>query len=259
MTRFITETMKTPVVAETDVVVLGGGPAGVCAAVAAARLGSEVTLVERWGHLGGQATGGLVIEFFGASDGPLFQWGRKIKAGIYEELVDRLKPFDAVTRYPDVLTNPEYLKLVCQQMLFEAGVKPFTHTLAVGAVVEGDQIKAALIENKSGRGAILGRVFVDGTGDGDSADWCGVPNELLPADQLRPVTLVYRFGNVDVERARTFMETAPQAYADIMAQAKAELGFALGWNPTMNASEVWTDEAHLSGIDLKQSGRYDEI
>jgi hypothetical protein len=253
MTRYITETLRTPVIAETDVVVLGGGPAGVCAALAAARLGAQVALVERWGHLGGQATGGLVIEFFGASDGPTFQWGRKIKAGIYEEILERLKPFGAVTRFPDVLIHPEYLKLVCQRMLLEAGVKLLTHSLAVGAVVEGEVIKAALIENKSGRGAILGKVFVDGTGDGDSAAWCGVPYELLPADQLRPVTLVYRFGNVDIARAKQFMETEKRAYAELMAQARQELGFALAWNPTLNPGEVWTDEAHLEAIDCSKA------
>lgn len=133
MSNFITEALKTPVIAKTDVVVMGGGPAGVTAAIAAARLGAQVILIERWGHLGGQATGGLVIEFFGASDGPTFKWGRKIKAGIYEETLDRLKPYFAVTRFPDVLIHPEYLKLVYQQMILEADVKPMTHILVVGS------------------------------------------------------------------------------------------------------------------------------
>jgi len=253
MTTFITETLKTPVIVETDVVVMGGGPAGVTAAIAAARLGAEVIMIERWGHLGGQATGGLVIEFFGASDGPTFEWGRKIMAGIYEETLERLKPYSAVTRFPDVLIHPEYLKLVYQQMILEAGVVPMAHLLAVGATVEDDRIVSVQVEGKSGRGAIRGKVFVDSTGDGDSADWCGVPYELLPRDQLLPVTLVYRFGNVDIARARAFMKENRQEYAEILNLANDELGFSLAWNPTMNAGEVWTDEAHLSGIDCSKA------
>lgn len=253
MTTLITETLKTPIIAETDVVIMGGGPAGVTAAIAAARLGAEVILIERWGHLGGQATGGLVIEFFGASDGPTFEWGRKIKAGIYEETVERLKPYNAVTRFPDVLIHPEYLKLVYQQMILEAGVKPFAHRLAVGAIVEDDRIQAVLVEGKSGRGAIQAKVYVDATGDGDSADWCSVPYELLPPDQLLPVTLVYRFGNVDIERAKSFMEENREEYAEILELANEELGFSLTWNPTLNPGEVWTDEAHLRGIDCSKA------
>ena len=253
MSGFIAENLRTPVIGEADVVVLGGGPAGVTAAIAAARLGAEVIMIERWGHLGGQATGGLVIEFFGASDGPTFEWGRKIKAGIYEETVDRLRPYAAVTRFPDVLIQPEYLKLVYQQMVIEAGVKPMAHLLAVGATVEDDRVVSVQVEGKSGRGAIRGKVFVDSTGDGDSADWCGVPHELLPRDKLLPVTLVYRFGNVDILRAQAFMKERREEYAGIMSLANDELGFSLAWNPTMNVGEVWTDEAHLRGVDCSKA------
>ena len=124
-----------------------------------------------------------------------------------------------------------------------------THSLAVGATVADEKIISVHVENKSGRGAILGKVFVDGTGDADSAKWCGVPHELLSADQLKPVTMVYRFGNVDVERAKRFKKENAQEYAAIMALAKKELGFSLAWSPTMNKGEIWTDEAHLAGID----------
>jgi len=253
MNGFITETLTTPIVAETDIVVMGGGPAGVTAAVAAARLGADVILIERWGHFGGQATGGLVIEFFGAADAQPYETGRKIKAGIYEETLDRLRFYSAVTRFPDVLIHPEYLKLVYQQMILESRINPFAHTMVVGAQTRDEKIVTVQVENKSGRGAISGKVFIDCTGDGDSAKWCGVPHELLPADQLLPVTLVYRFGNVDIERARKFTKENLQEYSEIMGLAKQELGFSLAWNPTMNRGEVWTDEAHLNNIDCSKA------
>jgi hypothetical protein len=245
MSGFIIERLNTPVIAETDVVVLGGGPAGVAAAVAAARLGADVILIERWGHLGGQATGGLVIEFFGAYDGPVFKWGRKIKGGIYDETIDRLKALSAVRRFPDVIIHPEYLKLVYQQMILEAGVTPMTHTIVVGAVVEEERIRSVLVENKSGRGAIKGKVFVDCTGDADTARWCSVPFELLPAEKLKPATLVYRFGNVDIEKAEAFRRSEKRLYATILDMAKEVLGFPLSWHPAMNSNEVWTNEAHI--------------
>ena len=245
---YIVETKKTPIIAKADVVVLGGGPSGVAAAVCAARLGAEVILVERYGYFGGQATGGLVIEFFGAHDGTLSSPGRPIMAGLYQEVLDRLKAMGAVTRFPDVLVHPEVLKLVYQRLLLEEGVNPLAHTWAVGAVVEDDTAKTVLVESKSGRGAIIGQVFVDGTGDGDSAEWCQVPYEKMPREKLRLVTLVYRFGNVDVERAEKFKENKSE-YAEILTKAKEELGFWLAWNRTMNPGEVWTDEAHIRNID----------
>ena len=253
MSNFITETLSTPVIAETDIVIMGGGPSGVTAAIAAARLGADVILVERWGYFGGQATGGLVIEFFGASDGPTFEWGRKIKAGIYEETLDLLKPYAAVTRFPDVLIHPEYLKLIYQNMILEAKIEPMTHTFVVGATIEDEKIVSVQVENKSGRGAILGKVYVDCTGDGDSAKWCDVPYELLSPDKLKPVTLVYRFGNVDTAKADAFKQENKQIYADTMNLTKEELGFSLSWSTTLNRGEIWTDEAHLHAVDCSMA------
>jgi uncharacterized protein with NAD-binding domain and iron-sulfur cluster len=247
--EYIVESKKTPIIAEADVVVLGGGPSGVAAAVCAARLGAKVIIVERYGYLGGQATGGLVIEFFGAHDGSLNKPGRTIMAGLYQEVLDRLKTMGAVTRFPDVLIHPEVLKLTYQRLLAEAGVKPLTHTWSVGASVQGDTLGAVLVESKSGRGGITGQVFVDATGDGDSAAWCEIPFEKLPREELRYATLVYRLGNVDVERAERFRSEQKTAYARILRKAKEELGFRLEWYRTMNPGEVWTDEAHVHNID----------
>ena len=251
--NFIAETKKTPIIARADVVVLGGGPSGVAAAVCAARLGAKVILVERYGYFGGQATGGLVIEFFGAHDGTHSHPGRPIMAGFYQEILDRLKPLGAVTRFPDVLIQPEALKLVYQRVLLEAEVRLLAHTWAVDAVVEDDTIKAVMVESKSGRGVVVGQVFVDGTGDGDSAEWCQVPYEKLSRQELFFVTLVYRFGNVDVTWAEKFRQENMSEYTEILARGREELGFKLIWNRTMNPGEVWTDEAHVYNIDCSNA------
>lgn len=251
--EYIIETNKTPIIAKADVVVMGGGPSGVAAAICAARLCADVILVERYGYFGGQATGGLVIEFFGAHDGTFCNPGHTIMGGFYQEVLDRLKTMYAVTRFPDVLIHPEVLKLVYQRLLLEAGVRLLTHTWAVGAVTEDDLVKEVLVENKSCRGAIKGQVFVDGTGDGDSAKWCQIPYEKVPKEKLRFVTLVYRFGNVDLDRAEKFREENRSKYSRLIMKAKKELGFELAWHRTMNPGEVWTNEAHVYNIDCSNA------
>ena len=251
--KFIGRTGRVPLIAEADVVVLGGGPSGVAAAVCAARLGADVILLERYGYFGGQATGGLVIEFVGTHDGTPDNPGRPIKAGFYQEVLVRLQSLDAVTRFPDVTIHPEMLKLVYQRLVLEAGVEPLAHTWAVDATVKGDTIETIIVGSKSGLGAVAGRVFIDATGDADSAEWCQIPFEKLPPDDLSRVTLVYRFGNVDLERIEKFVDDHKEEYGQILSQAKDDLGFRLNWHPTMNPGEVWTNEAHIQGIDCSNT------
>ncbi len=179
-----------PVHLETDVLVVGGGPAGCAAATAAARLGADVTLVERYGHLGGLATGGLVFWIDRMTD-----WeGRQMVAGYAVEIFDRL-PADAVfgpapalwgssdreavaywkprqKAFRETVTwsptvDPEWLKLVSLELLEEAGARLLLHSWAVQAIVEDGAARGVVFESKQGRRAILAKVVIDATGDLD--------------------------------------------------------------------------------------------
>lgn len=177
-----------PIVYETDVVVVGGGLAGTAAAVAAAREGAKVILIERAGCLGGMATSGLVPPILNV----------RLTEGMERELVDRLDKAGG----PEQNRNPEIIKQVLYTMAHEAGVKLLLYTWATGAVVENGAIRGVFIESKQGTQAILGKVVIDCTGDGDIAVSAGAPFEIGRGrdDETQCVTLVFLLGNVDTTR-----------------------------------------------------------
>jgi flavin-dependent dehydrogenase len=218
---------ETRVCHEADVIVVGGGPGGHSAAVAAARNGAKTVLVERYGHLGGLATGGLVIQILLLSDGTREQQ----IAGLCQEWIDRLKQVNgvlvpnkaelgasdpqAIARWSRVLFNvvggkvrltatvdPELLKCALNDMVEEAGVKLYLHSWGTQAIVENGAVKGIIFESKSGRQAILGKVIIDGTGDGDIMASAGVPFDETLDRKLRfsNMSLVWRFGNIDFNK-----------------------------------------------------------
>src|SRR5215510_6725478 len=191
---------EVPVHLETDVLVVGGGPSGCAAATAAARLGADVTLVERYGHLGGLATGGLVFWIDRMTD-----WdGRQVITGYASEVMERL-PADAVygpapelwgSKDPSLVAfwkprlkafretvtwsptvDPEWLKLVSLDLLEEAGARMLLHAWAVQAIVEDGSVRGIVFESKQGRRAVLARVVVDATGDLDVCALAGARYE----------------------------------------------------------------------------------
>jgi hypothetical protein len=193
-----------PIIREADVVVVGGGPAGICAAVSAARNGAKTVLLEKGGFLGGNATMWLPLLSY------LDVRGRHIIKGLAQEIVDRLGERGAVTRhYPCVLHesytmfDPEVFKIVAQEMVLEAGVDVLLHTFSSGVLAEDGEVKAVLVDSKSGRAAVVGKIYVDCTGDGDIAAWAGAPFEVGDRQGLMmPPTLMFTLRNVDVKRAR---------------------------------------------------------
>jgi hypothetical protein len=239
---------------EADVVVVGGGPAGVGAAIAAARSGAKTVLVERYGHLGGMATGGLVILIPHLSDGSK----ERQVAGICQEMIDRLDALGAAThpRYEDlgssdpklirkwqdylffviggrlrlsVLVDPEILKCVLNDMMEEAGVTLFLHSWGTRALVEKDCVRGIVFESKSGRQAILSKVLVDTTGDGDIFASVGASfdGELDPKARISRLALVFEIGNVDTKKFSMFMKKEHQRYADLMYELESLGGFSL--------------------------------
>ncbi|NUQ61953.1 MAG: FAD-dependent oxidoreductase [Pirellulales bacterium] len=182
------EARQTPVVAECDLCVIGGSATGVFAAVAAARLGARVALVESMGYFGGVATLSLVNIWHSIFD---TSGQRQIIAGLTMEVVERLKRRNAVnTHEPDrsrhFVLNSAELAIELDELVQEAGVRPFLHTRFVQPVLADDRVVAAVIEDKSGRRAVRARCFIDASGDGDLVARAGLPTRR--DSQIQPPT-----------------------------------------------------------------------
>lgn len=189
---------EVPVVREADVIVCGGGPAGVAAAVSAGRSGARTCLIENHGCLGGVWTAGLLTW--------ILDWDNK--PGFMSELVGRLDAFGGARRGgpSDLAFDPETMKLVLEQVCREAGVHVRLHTRVVGAMVEPDadgerSITAVLTESKTGREAWRARCYVDATGDGDLAARAGCDfafgREIDGQAQWQPMTLMALVAGLD--------------------------------------------------------------
>ena len=190
-----------PVSLSADVVVCGGGPAGLCAAVAAAQEGADTLLIERYGFLGGMATAGLVNPFM-----PHYTGGEQIIAGLFQEIIDRLDAAGGWSHRQDNWArdafDPETMKLVAQELARESGARLRLHTLVVDAMAEAGEVGQVLLASKSGLEAVEGKVFVDATGDADVAARAGAAYEQgRPEDGLcQPMTLNFNMAGVDESR-----------------------------------------------------------
>lgn len=239
-----------PVYTECDVLVVGGGPSGTAAAVAAARLGADVVLLERYNHLGGLSTGGLVIWIDRMSD-----WeGRHVIRGVGEELLERLPPgavagparsewgsrdparaahwaqrtaawHGVVTWSPTV--DPERLKLASQDMVLEAGVHLVYHCWAVEPLLQDGAVRGAIFESKAGRRALRARVVVDATGDGDLFARAGAAFESdIERDDIHHcMNTSWLFGGVDMGRWLEFKALQPGKFAAFMARGRERLRY----------------------------------
>ena len=242
------EGKELPVIHTSDIVVLGGGPAGVSAAISAARMGVGVTLIERYGYLGGQATGGLVILLCGLTDGK-----NQIIRGFCQEVINELQAMNAASQLPEgVVFDPEAMKYLFDQLAIKNNIKVYFHTFATAMICNRKQAEYIIIESKSGRNAIKGSIFIDATGDGDSAKWCDIPYEKLDREKLLPVTLTFRLGNVDVEKAKEFFMQNPNRIKDLIRVDDGDIDVNLqdGWLATLNNSEVWFDVIFIKNVDV---------
>jgi glycine/D-amino acid oxidase-like deaminating enzyme len=266
-----------PVVADAEVLVVGGGSAGVCAAVAAARNGAETLLLERYGYFGGDATGSMVIVLDDMTDGKQITVG-----GLVQETIDRLDAMGAAMYPPEedryapsahawakwknwgfmdlysrvkppkpivysVTFDPDALKMVCIDMLKEAGVKIRLHSWVVGSIVEDGTIKGVIVESKAGRHAIRAKVVIDASGDGDVYASAGA--KFIHDGYM--LTVVHRMADVDTDRWERFENESPQEAKRLNADMRKIYGGSWDewWLKTVRNGVVWCNCPHFHGLD----------
>jgi FAD dependent oxidoreductase len=271
----LTADRSATIASRADVVVVGGGPAGVCAAVAAARQGASVVLLERYSYLGGLASGGMVLVLDDMCSG-----SEITVMGLCAEYIDRMQRQDLVvvppphertarpehyrkwarwglfdlyarTKPPPVCYaatfDPDSWKRVSTEMVRDAGVETRLHSWFSRAIVEDGRIRGVVCETKSGRQAIMGDVVIDASGDLDVLASAGAPF----AHEQYLVTNVFRLGGVDTEEADRFQHEEPEAFARIDGQARKIIGgsWEFWWLKTPLPGIVWCNCPHLTGID----------
>jgi len=266
---------EAPIVRRADLVVVGGGPAGIATAVAGARSGLSVTLLERYAYLGGLASGGMVLVLDDMCN------GEEISVrGLCGEMIERMQriglcvvPPEAERRSDQAMWrkwarwgvfdfhshqkpqpicyaaafDPDGFKRIANAMVSEAKVDLRLHSWFSRAIVEDGRIVGVICETKSGRQAVMGGVVVDATGDLDVAASAGAPF----SHGAYIVTTVFRLGGVDTETAERFEFDQPAAFRAIDREAKKIMGGSWDkwWLKTPLPGIVWCNCPHMTGLD----------
>jgi hypothetical protein len=247
---YVEPAREIPVYHKCDVLIVGGGPAGTAAAWAAAQTGADVVLMERYNHLGGLSTGGLVIWIDRMTD-----WtGRQVIQGFAVDVLDRM-PKEGLAGPPrgdwgskdpkkasywgqrtaashgivnwSPTLDPERLKLISQEMLLEKGVRLVFHSWAALPIVADGAVQGVVFESKGGRQAIHAKVVVDTTGDGDIFSRAGAEfdTDIEEGDVHHSANTAFMLGGVDMDRWLAFRANEPEQYAQFAALGRERLGF----------------------------------
>ena len=238
---------------EYEVVVLGGGPAGIAAAAAAARSGRSTILIERYGFLGGSGTAASISDFCGLHAN-VHGEHRQVVHGIADEIQQRLERMGGL-KTPHLslramiqaqVYDLSAYKIVLDELMTSSGVKLLFHAMAVGVHMASDgRIDALFVESKSGRAAIRGRIFIDCSGDGDIAAWSGAPFEYGDGlgNTLYP-SMKFRINNVDAVRARDGRNLLPRLMEEAEAKGRKFPRKGALMRPQIHAME-WAANATL--------------
>lgn len=238
---------RTPVAAHVDVLVVGGGPTGVGAALAAAGEGAKTLVLERHGMMGGMWTAGLL--------NPLFE---SRKGWLVEQLVNRLRQAKAWQDHPKFpVFDTELMKYTLEQMLAEANVDFWYHVQATDPVVDGQCVRGVIVEGKSGREAVLAKVIVDCTGDGDIAARAGVPFQFgREFDGLaQPMTLMFEVSGA--EKLGTETRKILDILNTAIAEHKLPIELPYGRNPRGTPYSIPVPAHGVSAIQATHVYRYD--
>jgi hypothetical protein len=268
-----------PVSADYDVLVVGGGPAGLTAALAAAEDGMRVGLLESRSFVGGNMTIGLpVLGFLG-------QKGNQVIYGLPQRFIDRLKERNAASEHRPcplhmgiTLVEPEAVKTVGLEMLTEAGVDVVFYTFVAGVIMsdDGSAIRGVITESKSGRSVAVGKIVIDCTGDADVAYRAGVATEKgNEHGGMQPPTLMFCLSNVDTEKLRMSIAVEKRTYLtdfipadyfgqnqqfivvglrELIAKARTERNLDIPNERTiiitgLKKGEVWINMTRVTGTD----------
>jgi hypothetical protein len=292
---------KLKVIREVDVVVVGGGPGGVASAICAARNGAKTVLIERYGHLGGMASGGLVNIFPNLSDIS----GKQHIAGITQEIIDRMTRRGAWSYPPkedwgvpdtksvdhyvnanmgfffvrgrlnrggkkvvlySAVVDPEILKGELNDMVAEAGVELFLHSWGTQPIVDNGVVKGVIFESKSGRQAIMGKIIIDATGDGDIFVRAGAEFDAALSNKRRTAWLSSNWwmANVDIKKYDEFRKGQPEKCKELNEELVKLGGYAFFFKGVLKNQEgvLWYHSMQpqaesTDAMDVEQLTRVD--
>lgn len=208
----IEEKLNTPVKYNCDVLVVGGGPAGLSAAISSSRAGAKTMLVERYGCFGGVITTvGMETIGWYRYEGTVDSEGIGIEM---EKLAEKLGKTRKWAYNDSNCLDAENFKVIADNLIKENNIKPLLHTTIVDAIVEDNKILGVIIQNKEGRSAIIAKRVIDCTGDADVAFYAGAKYSVLPKDKKMSVTQVFNTSGVDKEKFLEHVSKNIKTYSD---------------------------------------------